>query len=77
MTWCTCGQASKTSRGIDSKHLESLQDLVDGNYLQEIPTDPLTHKKDWVPHFSTVRLGNGGAPFGIDDVHSSSEHADG
>src|SRR6266481_2254274 len=36
-----------------------LQDLVDGNYLREVPTDPLTHKKDWVPHFGTVVLGNG------------------
>src|SRR5258705_12962192 len=38
---------------------QSLQDLVDGNYLRVLPTDPLTHKKNWVPHFGTVRLGNG------------------
>ncbi len=53
---------------------QSLQDLVDGNYLREIPTDPLTRKRDWVPHFGTVVLGNGRTTFGIDDVHSRSEH---
>jgi general secretion pathway protein G len=55
---------------------QSLQDLVDGNYLREVPTDPLTHKRDWVPHFGTVVLGNGHTTFGIDNVHSSSGHAD-
>jgi general secretion pathway protein G len=55
---------------------QSLQDLVDGNYLRVLPADPLTHKKNWVPHFGTVRLGNGRTTFGIDNVHSSSEHAD-
>jgi len=55
---------------------QSLQDLVDGNYLRAIPTDPLTHKKNWVPHFGTARLGNDRTTFGIDNVHSSSEHAD-
>ena len=42
----------------------SLQDLLDKHYLRVIPTDPLTGKKDWVPHFST---------FGIDDIHSSTD----
>ena len=55
---------------------QSLQDLVDGNYLRVIRTDPLTHKKNWVPHFGTVRLGNDRTTVGIDNVHSSSEHAD-
>ena len=52
---------------------QSLQDLVDGNYLREIPTDPLTGKKDWVPHFRTVRPSNGRTTSGIDNLHSSSE----
>src|SRR5467141_1062172 len=52
---------------------QSLQDLVDGNYLREIPTDPLTGKKDWVPHFGTVRLSNGRTTSGIDNLHSNSE----
>ena len=55
---------------------QSLQDLVDGNYLPAIPTDPLTQKKNWVPHFGAVRLSNGHTTFGIDNLHSSSEHAD-
>jgi general secretion pathway protein G len=55
---------------------QSLQDLVDGNYLRVVPTNPLTDKKDWVLHFGTVVLGNGRTTFGIDNVHSSSEHAD-
>jgi general secretion pathway protein G len=55
---------------------QSLQDLVDGNYLPAIPTDPLTGKRDWIRHFGTVRLSDGRTPFGIDNLHSSSEHAD-
>ncbi len=65
-----------TTRGTDSKHLSRCRNLVDGNYLRAIPTDPLTHKKNWVPHFGTARLGNDRTTFGIDNVHSSSEHAD-
>ena len=42
--------------------------------LREIPTDPLTGKTDWVPHFDTVVLDKGRTTFGIDDVHSRSEH---
>ena len=53
---------------------QSLQDLVDGKYLREIPTDPLTGRKDWVPHFGTVILDDGRTTFGIDNVHSNSEH---
>jgi len=51
-----------------------MQDLVDGKYLPEIPTDPLTGRKEWVPHFGTVVLDDGRTTFGIDNVHSSSEH---
>jgi general secretion pathway protein G len=53
---------------------QSLQDLVDGKYLTEIPRDPLTGKRDWIPHFGTVVLDKGRTTFGIDNVHSSSEH---
>jgi general secretion pathway protein G len=53
---------------------QSLQDLVEGKYLPEIPTDPLTGKRNWVPHFGTVVLDQGRTTFGIDNVHSSSEH---
>jgi general secretion pathway protein G len=54
---------------------QSLQDLVEGKYLPEIPTDPLTGKRDWVPHFGTVVLDKGRTRLGIDNVHSSSEHS--
>jgi hypothetical protein len=53
---------------------QSLQDLVDGEYLPEIPTDPLTGRKDWIPHFGTVILDEGRTTLGIDNIHSSSEH---
>jgi hypothetical protein len=53
---------------------QSLQDLVDGKYLPDIPTDPLTGRRDWVPHFGTVILDKGRTTLGIDNVHSSSEH---
>ena len=32
---------------------QSLQDLVNEHYLKEIPTDPFTQKKDWVPQFDS------------------------
>lgn len=34
---------------------KSLQDLVSGHYLKEIPTDPFTHKKDWVSDMEDLR----------------------
>ena len=51
---------------------QSLQDLVDRHYLKEIPTDPLTGKKDWVPQFSDVVMTPDQTVTGIADVHSSS-----
>lgn len=49
----------------------SLEDLVSGGYMREIPTDPITDQKDW-------NLVTGDDPFsseggsGVIDVHSSS-----
>jgi general secretion pathway protein G len=49
----------------------SLDDLVSGGYMREIPTDPITDQKDW-------NLVTGDDPFsseggsGVIDVHSSS-----
>ena len=51
---------------------QSLQDLVDRHYLKEIPTDPFTRKKDWVPQFDSVVLSPDQTTTGIVDVHSSS-----
>src|SRR5258708_14944328 len=39
---------------------QSLQDLINGHYLKEIPTDPFTGKKDWVPHFDDIVLNPAG-----------------
>jgi general secretion pathway protein G len=51
---------------------QSLQDLVSGHYLKEIPTDPFTQKKDWVPEFSDTVLTIDQTTTGIADVHSNS-----
>jgi len=51
---------------------QSLQDLVNGHYLKEIPTDPFTLKKDWVPFFSDTVLSPDQMTTGIGDVHSNS-----
>jgi general secretion pathway protein G len=51
---------------------QSLQDLVNGHYLKEIPTDPFTHKKDWVPYFSDTVMTPDQMTTGIADLHSNS-----
>jgi general secretion pathway protein G len=55
---------------------ESLQALVNGHYLKEIPTDPFTRKKDWVPQFDSVVLSPEQLSTGMVDVHSASSQAD-
>jgi general secretion pathway protein G len=61
-----------TNYTADKERLpQSLQDLLDEHYLRVIPTDPLTGKKDWVPHL--VVVGPEETSFGIDDVHSSTD----
>jgi general secretion pathway protein G len=52
---------------------QSLQDLVDGHYLRQVPMDPVTHKDDWVPHFGDTVMSENQTGTGIDDVHSGSE----
>jgi general secretion pathway protein G len=64
-------QAIKNYTADKERPPQSLQDLLDEHYLRMIPTDPLTGKKDWVPHFGTVVVGPGKTTFGVDDVHSS------
>lgn len=51
---------------------QSLQDLVNGHYLKEIPTDPFTLKKDWVPYIGDTVLPPGQTMTGLADVHSNS-----
>ena len=52
---------------------QSLDDLVDSHYLREVPMDPISHQKDWVPHFSDTVLSPDQSGSGIDDVHSGSD----
>ena len=58
---------------LDKKQApQSLEDLVNGRYLKEIPTDPFTRKKDWVPQIDEVVLTEAQTSTGIVDVHSNS-----
>ena len=55
---------------------ESLQTLVDQEYLPMIPTNPITKKADWVLHYRNFDLGGGKSTVGIDDVHASAPYSD-
>jgi len=60
----------------DKKHApRSLNDLVSGRYLPDIPVDPVTMKRDWVPHFAGAIVSPMFKAPGIDDVHSASRQA--
>jgi general secretion pathway protein G len=52
---------------------QSLDDLVSAGYLRSVPTDPITHAKDWRTEFKDVVLSPDQSTTGITDVHSSSE----
>lgn len=54
----------------------SLQNLVDAKYLREVPLDPCTRKKDWVPVFGDVAIEVNHKSYGIIDVHSASDNTD-
>ena len=51
---------------------QSLEDLVQGGYLKEIPKDPMTHEANWEPKQEEVLLSVDQQDAGIDDVHSAS-----
>lgn len=51
---------------------QSLDDLKDKGYLREIPIDPITRAKDWVPDFEDVVLSPDQSGSGITNVHSAS-----
>jgi general secretion pathway protein G len=51
---------------------QSLDDLVSAGYMREIPTDPITHAKDWHADFDDVLLSPDQTAPGVSDVHSSS-----
>jgi general secretion pathway protein G len=50
----------------------SLDDLVSANYLREIPSDPMTHQKDWNTLSDDTLLSPDETTPGITDVHSAS-----
>jgi general secretion pathway protein G len=52
---------------------QSLDDLVDGHYLREVPTDPVCLQKDWVVHIGDTVLSPDQTSTGVDDVHSGCE----
>jgi general secretion pathway protein G len=52
---------------------QSIEDLQLAHYLREVPTDPMTHAKDWQPVFEDVVLSPDQSGTGITDVHSNSD----
>jgi general secretion pathway protein G len=51
---------------------QSLDDLVQANYLPKIPTDPMTGKADWVPDMEDIQNAADPQQPGILKVHSAS-----
>jgi general secretion pathway protein G len=52
---------------------QSLEELVDAHYLREVPVDPISRQKDWLPHIGDTVLSPEQSGTGIDDVHSGSD----
>ena len=52
---------------------QSIDDLVQAGYLRSVPTDPMTHAKDWVPQYDSVVLSPEQTTTGMVDVHSNSK----
>lgn len=55
---------------------QSLRTLLDEKYLLETPKNPVSEKRDRVPHYVNVDLGGGTSTVGIDDVYASPPHND-
>jgi general secretion pathway protein G len=51
---------------------QSVEDLQQAGYLREVPVDPITHAKDWVPQYDSVVLSPEQSSTGMVDVHSNS-----
>jgi general secretion pathway protein G len=52
---------------------QSLDDLVQAGYLREVPTDPMTGQKDWVPQFDNVVMTPDQTTTGMVNVNSNSQ----
>lgn len=50
---------------------QSLEDLVGSGYLREVPVDPFTDQKDWVPSTGEDPNSSSGEQ-GMTDIHSAS-----
>ena len=51
---------------------QSLEDLSHAGYLREIPIDPMTRAKEWMPKYDSVYLGTDQTNTGLVDVSSKS-----
>jgi general secretion pathway protein G len=51
---------------------QSVDDLKQAGYLRDVPVDPMTQAKDWVPQFDAVVLSPDQTSTGMVDVHSNS-----
>jgi general secretion pathway protein G len=51
---------------------QSVDDLKQAGYLRDVPVDPMTQAKDWVPQFDSVVLSPDQTSTGMVDVHSNS-----
>lgn len=51
---------------------QSVEDLATAGYLHEVPTDPMTQAKDWVPQFDNVVISPDQSSTGMVNVHSNS-----
>jgi general secretion pathway protein G len=54
---------------------QSVEDLAQAGYLREVPIDPMTRAKDWVPQYDSVVLSPEQSSTGMVDVHSNSAKA--
>ena len=52
---------------------QSLEDLQEAGYIHFVPTDPITHAKDWRLEFKDVVLSPDQSSTGVTDVHSGSD----
>jgi len=51
---------------------QSVEDLQQAGYLREVPLDPMTQARDWVPQFDSVVLSPEQTSTGMTNVHSNS-----
>jgi general secretion pathway protein G len=52
---------------------QSLEDLESAGYIHFVPTDPITHAKDWRLEYKDVVLSPDQSGTGVTDVHSGSD----